>query len=197
MNHARIVRDLHALIGRRLRPGTSAASFSDCSTRRFWKSWRGAAGPGRASGAGWAGGQIMRRILVATDGSSGGDRALDFAAALARDTGGTLTVVNVSNELSREDVQALDQIESGLTDEMDNEVLDDAKKHVQAQGGPSVEAHVAYGQPVQAILDAAKAHSADLIVLGRRGRGQLAGLLLGSVSQKLAGLSPCPVVIVP
>lgn len=139
----------------------------------------------------------MRRILVATDGSSGGDRALDFAAALARDTGGTLTVVNVSNELSQEDVQALAQIESGLIDDMDNEILEDAKKHVEAQGGPAVDAHVAYGQPAAGILEAAKTHSADLIVVGRRGRGQLAGLFLGSVSQKLAGVSPCPVIIVP
>jgi nucleotide-binding universal stress UspA family protein len=36
-----------------------------------------------------------------------------------------------------------------------------------------------------------------MLVLGRRGRGRLAGLLLGSVSQKLASLAPCSVVIVP
>ena len=77
----------------------------------------------------------MRRILVATDGSIGGDRAIDFAATLARETGGMLTIVNVSNELSREDVQVLAQIESGLIDEMENDILENAKKHVAAQGG--------------------------------------------------------------
>ncbi len=139
----------------------------------------------------------MRRILVATDGSSDGDRALDFAVALTRDAGGALMVVNVSDELSQEDVKALDQIESGLVDDMDNDVLERAKKYIEAQGGPAVDARVVYGQPVAGILEAAAAHAADLIVVGRRGRGQLAGLILGSVSQKLAGVSPCPVVIVP
>jgi nucleotide-binding universal stress UspA family protein len=139
----------------------------------------------------------MRHILVATDGSSGGDRALDFAAALARETGATVSIVNVSNELSEEDVQTLAQIESGLIEEMDNPALEKAKQYIQDRGVPTVQTYVAYGQPAAGILETAKIHAPDVVVVGRRGRGQLAGLLLGSVSQKLAGLSTCPVIIVP
>ena len=36
-----------------------------------------------------------------------------------------------------------------------------------------------------------------MLVVGRRGRGRLSGLLLGSVSQKVASLAPCIVIVVP
>lgn len=48
-----------------------------------------------------------------------------------------------------------------------------------------------------AIIDLVREGLIDLLVAGRRGRGQLTGLLLGSVSQKLTTLAPCPVMIVP
>ena len=54
-----------------------------------------------------------------------------------------------------------------------------------------------WADPAEAIIEAARVGQADTIVIGRRGRGRLAGLLLGSVSQKVASLAPCIVTIVP
>jgi nucleotide-binding universal stress UspA family protein len=142
----------------------------------------------------------MGQVLVATDGSDGGQRALEFAAKLAKDTGRGLLIVNVSNDLSDEDLRTLAQTEAGLLEELDqytNQVLDQSRRQAQRLGITEVQTYVAWGQPAAGIIEAAQKHAADLIVIGRRGRGQLAGLLLGSVSQKLAGLSPCPVTIVP
>ena len=52
------------------------------------------------------------------------------------------------------------------------------------------------GDPAENILSAAKKEKADVIVLGRRGMGRLAGLLIGSVSQKVNQLADCPVFTV-
>ena len=45
--------------------------------------------------------------------------------------------------------------------------------------------------------DSAKEAGADLIVVGTRGRGPLKGLLLGSITQRLLHVAPCPVLAVP
>jgi nucleotide-binding universal stress UspA family protein len=47
------------------------------------------------------------------------------------------------------------------------------------------------------IAELARRSQADMIVMGTRGRGQVAGLLLGSVTQRLLHLAPCPVLAVP
>ena len=47
------------------------------------------------------------------------------------------------------------------------------------------------------LADHARAGDADVIVVGTRGRTTLAGLLLGSVTQRLMHVSPCPVLAVP
>jgi nucleotide-binding universal stress UspA family protein len=55
--------------------------------------------------------------------------------------------------------------------------------------------HVACGAAASVLLEEGK--NADLLVVGSRGRGGFAGLLLGSVSQQVSHHAPCPVVIVP
>jgi len=52
------------------------------------------------------------------------------------------------------------------------------------------------GSPAEAILDVVDTRKNDLIVIGSRGLGRLAGALLGSQSQKVVQHAPCPVLIV-
>ena len=52
---------------------------------------------------------------------------------------------------------------------------------------------IVYEHPVQALLDASRA---DLVVVGSHGRGSVAGLFLGSVSQSVLHRSAAPVAVV-
>jgi nucleotide-binding universal stress UspA family protein len=58
-------------------------------------------------------------------------------------------------------------------------------------------ARAGVGEAAHVVAEAAREEGADVIVVGTRGRGPLAGLLLGSVTQRLLHLAPCPVLAVP
>ena len=59
-----------------------------------------------------------------------------------------------------------------------------------------VKTEVIQGPPAEAILSVAEARRVDLIVMGTRGLGRLAGLLVGSQSQKVIAHAACPVLLV-
>jgi nucleotide-binding universal stress UspA family protein len=65
-----------------------------------------------------------------------------------------------------------------------------------AEGGVAAEPHIGLGEPGRIIVDYALSTRCDEIVMGSRGRGALAGTLLGSVAQRVIHLSPVPVVVV-
>lgn len=138
----------------------------------------------------------MSVILAATDGSEGSTRAVETAARLSKAWGAKLVIMTATQALSTDDVAAAAQIGTA-PQRISREVLSEAKACALRAGAPEVEAFEGLGDPVRAILDFADTEQADMVVVGRRGRGRLAGLLLGSVSQKLAIGAPCPVVVVP
>ncbi len=55
---------------------------------------------------------------------------------------------------------------------------------------------VLFGNPYQQIIDYAKSHATDLIVMGTHGRGAVAHALLGSVVERVVRTAPCPVLAV-
>ena len=142
----------------------------------------------------------MQRIIVATDGSSGANRAVDTAATLAKTSSADLVILTIGGNITGAELRELAGVSGDLSKTMEaaaNKVLGQARKRALRIGVRTVKLQTGWGDPAETIIDAVRRGKPDMLVVGRRGRGRLSGLLLGSVSQKLATLAPCVVVIVP
>ena len=142
----------------------------------------------------------MRHIMVATDGSNGANRAIDVAAELARALAGDLLIATVADTLLGEEARQLARAEGSFGDALEAltaQTLKAAEARARQLGVSRIELRTGSGDVAQSLISIATGNAVEMIVLGRRGRGQLAGLLLGSVSQKLVSLAPSAVVVVP
>jgi nucleotide-binding universal stress UspA family protein len=87
-------------------------------------------------------------------------------------------------------------ISDDVLNDVGNLILDNARLKVELTGVKDVTAHVVDGAPADKIIAAAEKENADMIVMGSRGLGNIAGLLVGSVSHKVSNLSKCTCVTV-
>jgi nucleotide-binding universal stress UspA family protein len=142
----------------------------------------------------------MKHILVGTDGSQGAAKAVAAAAELARVSGASLSIITAGNDAIDGGLRELTHAEGGIGAALDlilNRNLLEAREIANQHGMQHVATQTGWGDPAELVLETAARVGADLIVVGRRGRGRLTGLLLGSTSQKVVSLAPCPVLVVP
>ena len=139
---------------------------------------------------------MFKTILWATDGSASADRALPYAKSLAEGEGVKLIAVHCrelfiggrgSGYPVLADDDELQEKILGQVAEARAEGFDATLQVISAASSGS--AHV--------IADAARETGADVIVVGTRGHAPFAGLLVGSVTQRLLHVAPCPVLSVP
>ena len=139
--------------------------------------------------------ETFRHIVVAIDGSEHSDRALECARALAGRFGSTLRLVHAfphtSDLLGYEDYEKL-----VARRELAGQAVIDRGREKLGRPGGEVHEELLEGPAAEAILRVAATRHADLIVMGSRGRGDLRGLLLGSVSHKVLQSASCPVLVV-
>jgi nucleotide-binding universal stress UspA family protein len=141
----------------------------------------------------------MAKIVVGVDGSEASKDALRWALEEARLRQAELVAVHAWEPPQTiaepgpapgfDLVAVLPQAEEAgqrLAEAVTNEVAGE-------YSDVTVEPVAVEGSPVEVLVDAAR--EADLLVVGSRGHGRFAALLLGSVSQKLAQHAPCPLLI--
>lgn len=138
-----------------------------------------------------------KTVLVGVDGSHGSRKALTWAAAEAADHGADLVVLNVWEQPVPPAVGS-GSAPSGAVPDWRQEASQALLRVITQELGenPPVAAQprVKHGRPAEILIE--ESAGVDLLVVGTRGRGGFAGLLLGSVSQQVAAYAQCPVTVV-
>jgi nucleotide-binding universal stress UspA family protein len=143
--------------------------------------------------------------LVAVDGSENSEKALDFALDLAEKFGAAVTVLNVGESPTMGAVPLEPTSVSGDSmvifandlRKFHEEILSKALVHAkEVKPDVVVSSKFRDGDPALEIVAVAKEEGFDVVVVGHRGQSRVRELLLGSISEKVAHLAPCPVVIV-
>lgn len=147
----------------------------------------------------------MKRILIADDGSDAALSAVEMAAHLAAKTGAELVALAVidPSHIRVADVSNLARAERLADAEALETLIDASAPYLARCEAAAKRAGVTQFRAMRRagddaaleITDFARDQGVDLIVVGSRGRSRLPGLLLGSVSQKLATHAPCSVLI--
>lgn len=135
----------------------------------------------------------FKKVLIATDGSrfsnAAEKKAIDFAKSYGGELG-IISVVDVPSEFYAESPKTVDELINKA-----KSYVDAVKKDAELSG-VRAETVVKEGEAYRVITDTAKEIGADVIVMGSHGRTGLKRLLMGSVTEKVIGHTPCPVLVV-
>ncbi len=142
---------------------------------------------------------MMKKILIATDGSASAQEAVEFGLELAAEQGAEPIFIHAAPAL---DTLPVSGFGMGGPAAMPHELSEDDRAPLERateladQKGLEAKTELVAGNPVNAIASYADAIDADLIVVGSRGHGAITGALLGSVSLGVLRHTRRPVMVV-
>jgi nucleotide-binding universal stress UspA family protein len=144
---------------------------------------------------------VLKKILVATDFSEPSDAALAYGRELGRTFAAQMLVMHVvDNVLTRAyggdgfvftDPDLQRDIEASALRQVNGLLGDEDRGMLGAEA-----VILTSNTPAFALVDYARSHDVDLIVIGTHGRGAVAHLLMGSVAERVVRTAPCPVLTV-
>lgn len=142
-------------------------------------------------------------VMVATDGSSHGDVAVNKAAQFCAEHGGRLTIISVTDLYPEfyADSAIVGSIfgskKEAVVDTMEKKSVAalEAARALAGEAGITADTALLSGDPAEEVIDYARGNNAGIIFAGSRGRAGLKKMLMGSVAEKIIGMSPCPVFI--
>jgi len=148
---------------------------------------------------------MYKNLLIATDGSELGDKALDAALDLARQNGASLTILTATDPVATgigsggfgtiDAGPILARLEEAYATEAAN-LLAAARHKAQEAGIAAETLHLPRHRPSDGIVETVAEKGCDLIIMGSHGRRGLNRLLLGSQAAEVLARASVPVLIV-
>jgi nucleotide-binding universal stress UspA family protein len=143
----------------------------------------------------------MKNILVATDFGEAAENALGYGRELATRFGATLHVLHVAENVyvtafGAETYASFAPDLQRDIEESAHRRLADAVVDSDGSGPHTLPVVMTSSSPAFAIIDYAREHTIDLIIMGTHGRGALGHFLMGSVAERVVRLAGCPVLTI-
>lgn len=154
---------------------------------------------------------MVKKILIATDGSTRSEKAADAGILLAQSCGAELHVVSVVDtgkprtamDLDLDVTEEIKEDDHVIAEEVEAKRIKPEQQFVShitdkaAGAGLQANGIVRLGRPAEEILGCAQENSCDIIVMGSHGRGPVATAVMGSIATKVISGGATPVLVVP
>src|SRR4030066_367515 len=140
--------------------------------------------------------KMFKKILVGYDGSDGAKKALKAGIDIAKHYGAELHSISVEEDLPHYAATVGEVLEAKAEKNGYFAKLNDEAKEMAAKEGVVLHAKVVAGHEVETIVDYARDHHFDLVVIGFMGHSKIYDQVWGSTSQNIARLVPCTVMVV-